>query len=250
MFSDPESRIATAPELIESMDGAGVGRSVALGYGWTDRDIAREANDYILESAKAHPGKLIPFCSVNPAWGDDAIAEARRCAAQGAGGIGELHPDTQGFDPADTNLLTPVMEMAREMDMIVLTHASEPVGHTYPGKGSATPDRLEAMVTSFPDNKIVFAHYGGGLPFYGLMDEVRDGLANAWFDTAAAPFLYNDHVYSTTARTIGPEKVLFGSDFPLISQKRALAHFAQSDYPDDYRDGLLGGNAADLPGIA
>ena len=82
------------------------------------------------------------------------------------------------------------------------------------------------------------------------MAGVRDGLAKAWFDTAAQPFLYNSHVYSTTARTIGPEKILFGSDFPLITQKRAMAHILGSDYPDEFRDSLLGGNAACLPGIA
>lgn len=250
MFSDPASRIASADELVESMRGAGIDRSVALGYGWTDPDIAREANDYILEAAKKYPEQIVPFCSVNPAWGDAAITEIRRCADLGALGIGELHPDTQGFDPADADLLAPFMQAARELGLIVLTHASEPVGHQYPGKGSATPDRLEALVNEFPDNRMVFAHFGGGLPFYGLMDEVRDGLANAWFDTAATPFLYNSHVYMTTARTIGPEKILFASDFPLITQKRALAHFIESDYPDDYRDTLLGGTAAALLGIA
>ena len=250
MLSDPASRIATAEELVESMRAAGIDRSITLGYGWTDEDVAREANDYILDAARQHPGQIVPFCSVNPAWGDDAIAEIRRCAEQGARGVGELHPDTQGFDPEDTNLLSPLMDAARELGMLVLTHASEPVGHIYAGKGSATPDRLEAMVNNFPDNKIVFAHFGGGLPFYGLMDEVRDGLANAWFDTAATPLLYNSHVYSTTARTIGPEKILFGSDFPLIPQKRALAHITGSDYPDEARDGLLGETAAALLGVA
>ncbi len=249
MFGDPDSPIASAEELVESMRAAGIDRSVTLGYGWTDRTVAREANDYILEAAKQHPDQIVPFCSANPAWGEEAIAEVRRCVKQGAQGIGELHPDTQGFDPADTELLRPFMDAARELGLIVLAHASEPVGHMYPGKGSATPDRLEVMVTDFPDNKIVFAHFGGGLPFYGLMDEVRDGLANAWFDTAAAPFLYNSHVYSTTARTIGPEMILFGSDFPRITQKLAMAHFSGSDYPDEFRDSLLGGNAAGLPGI-
>ena len=201
MFSDPDSRIASAEELVESMRAAGIDRSIALGYGWTDQEIAGEANGYILDAAEQHPDQIVPFCSVNPAWGDDAIAEMQRCAERGARGVGELHPDTQGFDPGDTDLLSPLMDAARELGLIVLTHASEPVGHQYPGKGSATPDRLEAMVTNFPDNKIVFAHFGGGLPFYGLMDEVRNGLANAWFDTAATPFLYNSHVYSTTGRT-------------------------------------------------
>ena len=94
----------------ETRKKKGMTTSVALGYGWTDIDIAREANDYILESAKTHSGKIVPFCSVNPAWGDQAVAEIERCADLGALGVGELHPDTQGFDPGDTELLSPLMD--------------------------------------------------------------------------------------------------------------------------------------------
>lgn len=232
LLASPEAKVATGYELITSMSESGIDRSVTLGYGWTDLDVARESNDYLLDQSAKHAEQLIPFCSVNPMWGDQALDEIRRCAERGAKGIGELHPDTQGFRLSNTELLRPMMSLSLELDLVVLTHSSEPVGHPYPGKGTATPSELEAFLQAFPENKIVFAHFGGGLPFYALMPEVKKALGNCYFDTAAAPFLYTQEIYGQMAALIG-SKLIFGSDFPLIAQARALDHLQGSaDTPE------------------
>ena len=70
-----------------------------------------------------------------------------------------------------------------------LAPGSEPVGHAYAGKGDTFPGELLAMAQRFPNARIVGAHWGGGLPFYAHMPEVREALANVWFDSAASPFL-------------------------------------------------------------
>ena len=103
-----------------------------------------------------------------------------------------------------------------------------------------------ALVNAFPNNTFIFSHFGGGLPFYGLMPEVRSALKNVYFDSAAFPFLYRPEVFDVTARAIGAEKILFASDFPLVHQKRALNEFGQSGLSTD--DSLLvrGANAANL----
>ena len=82
-----------------------------------------------------HPGRLLGFCSVNPAWGEGAVKEVQRCAESGLRGVGELHPDTQGFDITDKSLMEPVMVAAGELGLPMVVHTSEPVGHRYPGKG-------------------------------------------------------------------------------------------------------------------
>ncbi len=226
LFASAEAKTASAEDLIASMDAAGVVASVAAGYGWTDIGVARLANDYALASAKKYPKRIIPFCSVNPLWGQSAAQEVRRCAEVGARGIGELHADTQGFasgDPAVLKRLAPVMKAARSFGLPVLVHASEPVGHVYPGKGTFTPDRLVALPSAYPDNAFIFAHFGGGLPFYAHMPEVAKLLRNVYFDSAAQPFLYDQRVYRSALTALGSRRVLFGSDFPLVSQTRALA---------------------------
>jgi len=246
LFADPNAKFADVSDLIASMDSNGVDISVCAGFGWTDPSVAKEANDYNLQIASDHPDRLIAFCSVNPLWGEDAVSEVKRCHDAGARGIGELHPDTQGFLDADLAALAPVLDTARELDMPVLMHASEPVGHGYAGKGTVTPDLLMALVTAFPNNKFIFSHFGGGLPFYGLMPEVKSALKNVYFDSAAFPFLYRPEVFNVVAQSIGQEKILFASDFPLVSQKRALDEFGQSDLSSEQTNLIRGANAAKL----
>ncbi|MDP6665928.1 MAG: amidohydrolase family protein [Dehalococcoidia bacterium] len=246
LFGDPKARIVQADDLVASMDGAGFDVSVCAGFGWTDPAVARESNDYNLEAARTHPGRLVAFCSVNPLWGEDAVAEVRRCFDAGAKGIGELHPDTQGILDADPASLAPVFDAARELGIPVLVHASEPVGHGYPGKGTATPELLMALVNAYPNNKFIFSHLGGGLPFYGLMPEVRSALKNVYFDSAAFPFLYRPEVFDVAARSIGAEKILFASDFPVVSQKRALDEFERSGVSAEQAKLIRGANAVQL----
>ena len=249
LFSSPKSKMTTVEQLLEVMERAGVDVAAVMGYGWTDADVAREANDYLLESASRYPQRLVAFCSVNPAWDQTAIYEVERCALGGAKGIGELHPDTQELDIADSDVMAPLMDAAREHGLLVLTHSSEPVGHQYPGKGHTTPERLYAFCRNFPENTIVCAHWGGGLPFYALMPEVDQGLANVYFDSAATPFLYRSAIYSAAVQSAGYQRILFGSDYPLVGYDRALGQVHQAGLTPDILERVLGGNAAELLGL-
>ena len=246
LFSGENPRMATSDSLIEAMDQTGVSWSVAMGMGWTDRSLAMEANDYIIESTERFPGRLAGLCSVSPSWGDAAVAEVVRCAAAGLRGIGELHPDTQGFDITDRSLLAPLMEAALGLGLPVVVHCSEPVGHQYPGKGQTTPEKLYKFIENFPDNTLVCAHWGGGLPFYALMPEVPEVIKNVYFDTAASPFLYRPEVFATVAGLVEADRVLFGSDYPLIGQRRSLGEAQQAGLKPGDKEAVLGGNAARL----
>ena len=246
LFANPKAKIVQTEDLLASMDQAGIDVSVCAGFGWTDPGIARESNDYNLEAARLHPDRLVAFCSVNPLWGDDAAAEVRRCHEAGAKGIGELHPDTQGILDADMASLAPVFDAAKELKIPILMHASEPVGHGYPGKGTVTPELLMALVNAFPNNTFIFSHFGGGLPFYGLMPEVKLALKNVYFDSAAFPFLYRPEVFDVAARAVGAEKILFASDFPVVTQRRALKEFELAGLSPEQSRLVRGANAAQL----
>ncbi len=249
LFTDDLGGMATADQLVEQMDRAEVDVSVAAGYGWTDIGVARASNDYILEAAGKYPARVVPFCSVNPLWGQPAVNEVRRCVEAGARGIGELHPDTQGTVSADLATLAPVLDAARELGIPTLFHASEPMGHAYPGKGTVTPDMLEALVRAYPHNTFVFAHFGGGMPFYALMPEVGELLANVYFDSAAFPYLYRPEVFQASVTACGAERVLFASDYPLVSQTRALRGMRNGGLSQCDEAAVLGGNAARLLGL-
>lgn len=246
LYADPKARMASAEDLLAVMDADGVDIAVAMGIGWTDYGLAREANDYIIGAARQSGGRIVGFAGVNPAWGERAAREAERCAEAGLRGVGELHPDTQGYDLADRRVMAPLMAVAQERRLIVTTHASEPVGHRYPGKGSVFPQTLMGFITGFPDATIVCAHWGGGLPFYALMPEVAAALRNAYFDTAASPFLYDPAVFQTIAGIIGSHKILFGSDYALLRPRRLLGQARSSRLPAYDQAAILGGNAARL----
>ena len=135
LYSDPRARLATANELISSMDEAEVDASVVLNIGWSNQETCIRTNDYLLEAAGRWPRRIIPFCMVQPASRDGALRELERCASAGARGIGELRPDTQGYSLGDRELLSPLVAFAEAHRMVVLVHASEPVGHTTRERG-------------------------------------------------------------------------------------------------------------------
>lgn len=243
LFSSPKARTASAKTLLAEMNQAGVDKSVIAGYGWTDLETAIVANDYLLESAASSNGQLIPLCSVNPIWGQEAVGEIERCVQSGARGIGELHPDSQNFLNADFETLAPVFAIARDLSLPILMHTSEPVGHSYPGKGTVTPEYSLALARAFPQNTLVFAHFGGGLPFYSLMPEVRRELKNVYFDSAASPLLYTSDAFDVCAKAAGVQRILFASDFPLVSQEQALQEFKQSDRSQLDAEAMLDSNA-------
>jgi predicted TIM-barrel fold metal-dependent hydrolase len=246
LYSQPEARIATAEELIASMDEAGIDVSVVLNAGWVSQELCVKTNDYILDSVSRYPTRLVGFCAIQPRAGDAAIAELERCAKAGAKGIGELRSDVQGFDLADKATMKPLVDAALKYDLIFLTHSSEPVGHEYFGKGGITPDILYSFITGFPNLKLVCAHWGGGLPFYALMPEVDKALANVFFDTAATVFLYKPEIFEQVSHIIGSDKILFGTDYPLMHQNRVIAQIQSSQLPEEDRAGILGANAQKL----
>jgi len=246
LYSKKEAKLTTTDELIASMDEYGVDISVILNIGWITHELCVETNDYILESIARYPNRLIGFCSVQPHSYEAAIAEVERCVKGGIRGIGELRPDVQLLDLNDKEIMEPFIEVVRKHRLILLTHASEPVGHEYPGKGSISPDILYPFITSFPDLTIVCAHWGGGLPFYALMPEVKKAMNNVFFDTAASPFLYSPQVYNQVIQLVGGDKILFGSDYPLLAQGRLLKEINSLDLPEETKSLILSGNAQRL----
>ena len=249
LYSEKNAKLATADELISSMDKAGIDISVIVNIGWTTHELCVETNDYILESIARYPRRLIGFCTVQPYSYEAALTEIERCARAGVRGVGEIRPDIQLFDLRDDEVIEPLIKVIREHQMILLTHASEPVGHHYPGKGAITPETLYPFISSYPDIPIVCAHWGGGLPFYALMPEVKQAMSNVFFDTAASPLLYSPQIYNQVISLLGTEKILFGSDYPLLEQKRLLKEIRSLNLPEATEDLILAGNAQKLLGI-
>ena len=224
LYSLENARIASVEDLIESMDRSGIDHAVVCGFPWRRRDICRMHNEYMAEATARLPTRLSWLGIVSPI--DSPLEEAQWCFENGALGIGELNADAQGFTWGDASLLQPLIDICAHADRPLLVHSSEPVGHLYPGKGTATPDQLMLLAAMSPNVRVVAAHWGGGLPFYELMPEVRRTLEGVTYDCAATSYLYDFRVFRSTLDIVGAEKVMFGSDFPVLGQERLLKKVA------------------------
>jgi predicted TIM-barrel fold metal-dependent hydrolase len=249
LYSSAKARIATADEVIDSMDDDGIDISVVLNINWGSHELCTATNDYIMDSIARFPKRLVGFGAVHLQSPDAALAEIERCARGGIRGIGEVRPNSPGFNISDHGVLKTFIDTLTNHNMILLTHASEPVGHQYAGKGDITPDVLYPLITDFPELKLVCAHWGGGLPFYALMPEVKTALNNVFFDTAASPFLYVPQIYHQVIEIAGADKILFGTDYPLMPQRRVLTEIRSLDLPDETESLILSGNARRLLGL-
>lgn len=246
LYKDPGSRMVGTDEVIRSMDENGVDLSVVFGFPWRDPQKIKLHNDYILDAVARHPTRLKGFCCFDVEY-PQAVNEVERCLESGMSGVGELATYLSCLDAPLLDHLTPVMELCRENHLPVMFHTNEPVGHQYPGKAPHAITDAYQLIRRFPDNAIVLPHWGGGLFFYSLLKkEVKELLTNVYFDTAASPYLYDPEIYRKVSDFINLEKVLFGSDFPLIRPQRYFREMQSSGLSEGEIRMIQGENARKL----
>ncbi|MDX2511559.1 MAG: amidohydrolase family protein [Desulfobacterales bacterium] len=246
LYDSPGSKLVGAKEIVAAMDEQGVDRSVVFGFPWKDSATFKMQNDYVMEVVTRYPERLVGLCCFDP-FNKEAVSEARRCLEGGLSGIGEIAFYQSGIDDTSLDMLTPLMEICLDKDLLFLIHTNEPVGHLYPGKTPNTLKQIYNLITRFSENKIVLAHWGGGIFFYNLLKkEVKERLKNVYFDTAASPFLYHLEIYRYAVEIAGLDKILFGSDFPLLKPARYFKELENAGLAKTQIDAISGLNAAKL----
>ncbi len=246
LYDSSTSKLVGAKEIVAAMDKQGVDRSVVFGFPWKDSATFKMQNDYVIEAVNRYPERLVGLCCFDP-FNKEAVPEARRCLESGLSGIGEIAFYQSGIDDTVLDMLMPFMEICLDKDLMFLMHTNEPVGHLYPGKTPNTLKQIYSLVTRFPENKIVLAHWGGGIFFFNLLKkDVKERLKNVYFDTAASPFLYDPAIYKYAVQIAGVDKILFGSDFPLLTPERYFKEFEDAGLTRVQIDAISGRNAATL----
>lgn len=227
MYYDAKAKMVTAEELLEYMDQAGIEKAIAQAIGWGTNRLCHIHNEYMAQINAKYSERLIPLGCFNPRDRLGAENELSFCRDAGLKGIGELRADKQGFRLTDRELLYPFMRFMQKNNMFLSLHCSEPVGHHYNGKGSVWPQDVYAFLQNFPDLKTILAHFGGGLCLYGLMPEVKEAFKNAIVDCAAQPYLYDQKIYRMVSEILGEEKIVYGSDYPLLKMERYQEQIAR-----------------------
>jgi uncharacterized protein len=208
-------------------------------------------NEEIADAARANPDVLIPFASVDPAR-PDAVERARRLVDEhGVRGF-KFHPILQRFFPSDRSAY-PLYEAIQEAVVPALFHTGHSgIGTGLPGGGGlrlkySNPMELDDVAADFPDLKIVLAH-----PSFPWQDEaisIALHKSNVWIDLSGWSPKYFPPQLVQYANTQLRHKVLFGSDFPLITPDRWLADFEAAGFKDEVRPLILKENAAQLLGL-
>jgi uncharacterized protein len=248
LYESPKSKLAGPEELLGAMDEGEVEAAVILGFPWRQEGLWRRQHEVILEAQRRWPQRFIGFCAVHP-LAPGAAREVERCLAAGCRGVGELAWYQEDLGEDLTAILAPIAELCQHFRAPLLLHLNDPVGAAYPGKAAISLPGIYRTIKAFPETTWILAHWGGGLPFYGLMKkEGPEVFRNVYFDTAASPYLYRPEIYRVVAEMVGPEKILFGSDYPLLPVSRYLKEMEGAELPAEWREMMLGKNLARLLG--
>lgn len=205
---------ADVAQVVASMDSAGIDRIIWQGEYLVHMDNCVAKNNQVIQALQYNPQRLGAFAIVNP-LDPHAIGEIARCVDAGMSGVGELNPVAQRF-----SLRSPAFLQCAEYCALhalpMLFHVNEPVGSAYPGKVDQPLWAYYELASRLPELRIILAHWGGGLWFYEQIPSVRRVLQNVYYDTAASWLTYPDtQRMMQMAMMVVPDKVLFGSDFPL-----------------------------------
>ena len=249
LYDSPKAKLVGPEEMVAAMAEAGVEAAVVMGFPWRREALWRRQHEVILEAMRRYPQTLIGFCAVH-ILEPGAVREVERCLAAGFKGVGELAWYETDLKEDLTAWLAPIAELCAHYRAPLLLHTNDPVGPNYPGKAALSLPALYAAIQAYPEVDWILAHWGGGLPFYGLMKkEGPEVLRRVYFDTAASPYLYRPQIYRLAAEMVGPEKIIFGSDYPLLPVSRYLKEMEDAGLPEDWREMIMGENLARLLGF-
>ena len=192
----------------------------------------------ICEAAEKSKGRIIPFARVHPRMGRDAAHALRAAAERGARGL-KLHPFTDGaFLANDPLLVHPLLQIAQEYGIPVLVHS----GWSW----TSAPGLIVDIAKSFPEISVIMGHSG----LFGNHIEAatlgRD-VENLYFDLAG---LSTPYAVKDLLDRLGPDRLLFGSDYPHSPMGFELEKISQwLDAPWSIIQQIVGLNAAELLGI-
>ncbi len=234
--------------IVQVDDAAGVTQSALIVIARAGQlDKTRAQNDAVIATAKASGGRFFPVASVHPADGPAALAELDRLAAAGVKVI-KLHPNTQNFDVSDPAVET-VVEHCAQLGLVMLFDSYKPWDSSEMGK-------FLLLAAKHPKAKLILAHMGF-VEFretlsFAQMRKIGIG-ENVYFDLSAIAAVYAKSPVAPelvwTARQIGTDHFLFGSDWPVDTPAVAAQAVRDLGFDAAEQKQIFHDNAAALLGL-
>jgi uncharacterized protein len=216
------------------------------------REPKRIANEEIAELAHKNADVAIPFASIDPHRGEEGVREARRLIRDYDVKGFKFHPSVQAFFPND-RMAYPLYEVIAEAKLPALFHTGQTgVGAGTRGGGGirlkySQPMLLDDVAADFPDMSIILAH--PAVPWQDEQLSVAVHKPNVYIDLSGWSPKYFEPKLVQYMNTLIKNKVLFGSDYPVIAPERWLEDFAKLEVKDEVRPLILKDNAAKLLGL-
>lgn len=226
---------ADADALVRQADALGVERLFVTELNALFYDMS-EGNDRLAQEIAKHPDRLIGYVSVpTPRLGKRAVEEVRRCHEKhGFRGLKIYsHPEASIAEPGTY----PLLEAAAEFGMPILAHT--------------TPDECDHLMTQVPRARLLMAHMGGHPYAFGDWHRavaVAKRHPNLLLDTASSQI--DNGMIEHAVAEIGAERILYGSDMPLLDPHTQLAKVRGAEISEDAKAKILGGNVAGLLGLS
>jgi uncharacterized protein len=212
----------------------------------------RVPNEMVAQACRDHPNAFVGFGSVDPLKGERAVDELAGIADLGLKGV-KLHPSIQAFAPDDERHW-PLYERCEELGLVLLFHTgTSGIGAGQPGGQGirldyARPIRLDAVAASFPDLKIIAAHFG--YPWHLELMAMALHKTNIYIDISGWAPRYIPAEVMRDMKGRLQDQFLFGSDYPFIQPQRCLEELSGLDLPDEVLQKVLLVNGMRLLGLS
>ena len=213
----------------------------------------RISNEEVADAARENSDMMMTFASIDPHKGKMGVREARELIEAGVIKGFKFHPTVQAYHPYD-RMAWPIYEVINAHKMPAIFHT----GHSGIGSGMrcggglrleySNPIHLDDVAIDFPDMQIVMAH-----PSFPWQDEalsVATHKPNVWIDLSGWSPKYFPKQLVQYSNTLLKDRVLFGSDYPLITPERWMKDFEEAGFKPEVMPGILKGNAVRLLGLA
>ncbi len=225
----------TAQTTLKKMNQWGVDKAVCLNIA-TKPTQQRKINQFMVETAS---DKLIPFGTVHP-HSEAPLDEITYIKENGIKGI-KLHPDYQNFYPSEKEYYD-IYALMDKLNLPVLFHTGYDIGLGCPIH--CTPLMIRKIAKTFPNLKIIAAHFGGAGMWYDAAELLCD-LDNVYFDTAF-PVCLDKKTAENLINKKGAEKILFASDCPWSSPKHVMEFIDSLDLSSEKKELIFYKNAESL----
>ena len=231
----------TVDDMVRSMDEAGVELAALLAFDCETTHGWKVPNEMVADLVAQRPDRFVGFASVDPNKHQLAIEELEHAVRDlGMRGL-KLHPPTQHFYPND-RAHYPLWAKAEELGIPVLVHT----GHNQSGGRMqyGDPTHLDEVALDFPNLRLILAHFG--FPWVNQAISVTWIRRNCYLELSGWSPKYIPETVWKYAKGIFPDRVLFGTDAPVMTAQRWLRDFEEIELPEDVKRKILYTNSRRL----